>query len=222
MNSIKPASTTPTKEIKSIFIDLSIWREEHETRGKKCANQPRSPLRRSLSMGGPVGQLTTEILHTVSVLDTRVSSRECSCSRWRTMWETRNSSLDFTQGCVLRAHLEPPQTRRGERTPSHETEPLCACDSLLWWGESHGAAVPWSCWPPSARVAPSPWSPSTGAAPTLSKWTAPFGGDGFNFPAAAAAALSLWCDLISEVNQRRFSCKSWHYGVWCFRWVAVM
>ncbi len=98
------------------------------------------------------------------------------CGRFHTTAGGRVATCwDFTQECVLCAHLEPPETCRGDTfypvfTLFYDTEPLWTCDLFLWWGESHGAAVPWSCWPSLAHVVPSRWSPSTGAAPTQSKW----------------------------------------------------
>lgn len=42
--------------------------------------------------------------------------------------------------------------------------------SFLWWGQTHGSAVPSSCWPSFAPAVAPPWSLSPGAAPTQSEW----------------------------------------------------
>lgn len=101
---------------------------------------------------------------------------QCGKPQWTAGGRVAILIRDFTQECVLCAHLEPPETCRGNTlypvsTPLfYDTEPLWTCDLFLWWGESHGAAVPWPCWPSLAPVVPSLWSPSTGAAPMRSKW----------------------------------------------------
>lgn len=97
---------------------------------------------------------------------------------------------------------------------------LCRCVSFLWWGEAHGAAVPWCCWPSSPHVVPSLWSPSTGVAPMQSKCINQF----FFFTGwtqLSAAAVRVVRDN-SEVNQgiSLQYCSSYIYSA-AFVWIDL-
>lgn len=136
-------STISTKEIRHLYWLLS----QYVNVKKNCANQPRSPLRMSQCMGGPVCQLMTEILHTISVLNTWISSHEWFSSQLRTMWKiscrgkTRNF-MGFHSGmCPLRA--------LGDMQRQHI---LAWFHSVLWYRAAVDlrfipvmGRIPWSC-----------------------------------------------------------------------------
>lgn len=157
-----------------------------EGRNQSVPTSPGLPYAWARSMGGPASQLmtlySTQSLSSIHGFrhtnDFLANYAQCGTShttaggRLATWW-------DFAQECVLCAHLEPPETCRGNSfspvfTLFYDTEPRWTCRLFLWWGESHGAVEPWSCWPSFAHVVPSLWSPSTGVAPTQSKWMEQF------------------------------------------------
>ena len=154
-----------------MFIS-DMWRET-------VPSSPGLPYAWAMSMGGPASQLMTEILLTISVLNTWISSHGWFSSQLRTMWKasakcsrkSRNSESGFLPGmCPVCAPGAAGDMQRQHTLSCFHSVLWYWAAVDLWWGESHGAAVPWPCWPSLAHVVPSLWSPSTGAAPMPSKW----------------------------------------------------
>lgn len=109
---------------------------------------------------------------------TWISSHGRFSRQLRTMWKnpfkcTRKSRnlMGHSSGmCPLRAPGDTGDMQRQQILACFNSVSWYWAHFFLWWGQSHGAAVPWSCWPSLAPVVPSPCSPSPGAAPTQSKW----------------------------------------------------
>lgn len=175
-------------------------------RKRECATQPRSPLRMSAYNGRTwsLSQLMTDnILFTISLLDTWISSHEWSSSQLThnveklTQLQEEESQLGGNVSCRAKTWRHHAEATRFRPFPLWFMIPRYL---FLWWGEPHGAAEPWSCWPSSAHVEQSLWSPSTGAAPTPSEWVSECMEQFTREAATFCCCCFVVCDLIDQVN----------------------